>query len=91
MEMTAIPKKQEDLLERINPEGSVSIMALTETGEELYVLDGLVAQTWQLIDEERSWQTIHSELVARFHPPQERFDKDFLQLIQDFHEQGLLQ
>lgn len=84
-----VPQKASGLLERVNEGPTISIMDL-ENEESLFVLDGLSAELWQLIDGKKSLLQIKQKLNQKKNLPA-RFSQDVAKLIQDLKQEKLLQ
>lgn len=80
---------ERDLLARRNNDGSVAIMQLNND-EFFFVLDGIAAEFWVLIDGATSLTSIKERLVRKHKPPAAQFEKDVAQLVTDLKTERLV-
>ena len=84
-----IPVRSKEILSRINPEGTVSLMNVKEV-DSFFILDALAAETWNLIDDKLNLQQMAAKIIEKHHPPVEQFYDDLRDLIFNLKKEKIL-
>jgi hypothetical protein len=80
---------EQDLLARKNTDGSLAIMRL-DNDESFFILDGIAAEFWAMIDGNSPISTLKQQLVRKHQPPVVEFDRDVARLVTELKKERLV-
>lgn len=80
---------RDEVISRSNPDRTVTIMRFDDD-EHFFVLDGIAAELWSMIDGKRSLERIKDALIQKHRPPRERFARDVANLIRSLMREQLV-
>lgn len=83
-------QRRSDILSRPNADKTVSILDMSDP-KHYFVIDGLAAKIWMLIDGKKNLKLIKSTLAKEVGEHQARFEKDVDRFIQNLKKMKLLE
>lgn len=81
--------KKPGLLIRKDHKGSVAILNV-ENEENFYMIDGIAAEFWQMINGKKSLHQIKKALITKHRPPLQEFERELAKCLKKLETHELL-